>query len=143
VDTLSERDDDRFEEVLGRLDALVRRGQPNIEPPPPPIVLEASIPVLTEVYRPPAGEGVPEVITQPEGTTQQPGSTFEEKLDQIMATVLPVMMETLEDALWQKVQPALESAVKQALVDLRPQTQALLRQRLQHVLAQQKDQTDI
>jgi hypothetical protein len=137
VDTLSERDDDRFEEVLGRLDALVRRGQPDLEPPPPPFISEASIPVLTEVYQQPMADGVPEAIIRVEDSFKEPVPTAEESLEQALAMVLPVMLEILEDALWQKVQPALESAVKLALDDLRPHAEALLRQRLQHALAQQ------
>lgn len=135
---LPERDDERFEEVLERLDALVRRGQPDSDPPPPPpAVSEASIPVLTEVYRPEWVGAAPQQ-SAPEQPVA-PGLSAEEKLEQAVVAVLPVMTEVLETVLAQAVQPALERAI----ADLRPQMEAALRQRLQQALAQEQDQTEM
>ena len=134
---LPEHDDDRFEEVLGRLDALVHRDQPVVEPPP---VAETSIPVLTEVYQP-VQEEAKEVPAGMEALTQEAEASVEEKLEQAIAAVLPVMVGILEDVLELQTRPAMESALSQAIADLRPQTEALLRQRLQQALASEKSQT--
>ena len=134
---LPEHDDDRFEEVLGRLDALVHRDQPVVEPPP---VAETSIPVLTEVYQP-VQEEAKEVPAGMEALTQEAEMSVEEKLEQAVAAVLPVMVGILEDVLELQTRPAMESALSQAIADLRPQTEALLRQRLQQALASEKSQT--
>ena len=134
---LPEHDDDRFEEVLGRLDALVHRDQPVVEPPP---VAETSIPVLTEVYQP-VQEEAKEVPADMEALTQEAEMSVEEKLEQAVAAVLPVMVGILEDVLELQTRPAMESALSQAIADLRPQTEALLRQRLQQALASEKSQT--
>ncbi|HEY3328062.1 MAG TPA: hypothetical protein VGK14_12985 [Novimethylophilus sp.] len=141
TNVLPERDDDRFEEVLERLDALVRRGQPESDPPPPPpAVSEASIPVLTEVYRPELEEAVPHEPASEDAAL--PELSAEEKLEQAMDAALPVMTEVLENALAQTVRPALNKALDQAIAELCPQMEALLRQRLQQALAQE-DQTEI
>lgn len=138
TEILPERDDDRFEEVLGRLDALIRRGQPSIEPPPPPLVEDASIPVLTEVYQPAHEKRVEEIPTSSETLSLKPEVSIEEKFEQTVAAVLPEMVGILEDALALRVRPAMEEALGQVLADLRPQTEALLRLRLRQVLAQEE-----
>jgi hypothetical protein len=126
-DTLPARDDDRFEEVLGRLDALVRRGQPdNDPPPPPPAVSEATIPVLTEVYR-------PEFVVVDE-VARAPALSADEQLEQAMTLVLPVMAETVGAIMEETVRPALEQALRETLAELRPQVEDLLRQRLRQAL---------
>jgi len=134
-----EHDNDRFEEVLGRLDALVHRDQPAVEPPPP--VADSSIPVLTEVYQPGQKEEAAEVTAEIETLTPEAGVPVEEKLEQAVAAVLPVMVGILEDVLALQTRPAMESALSQAIADLRPQTEALLRQRLQQALALEKSQS--
>lgn len=143
TDLLPERDDDRFEEVLGRLDALVRRGQPSIEPPPPPIIESTSIPVLTEVYQPEQDERLAEIPTLTEALASKPAVSVEEKLEQMLLEVLPEMAGILEDALVQRLKPAMEDALARALADLRPQTEELLRQRLRQVLVQEESQKEI
>jgi hypothetical protein len=143
TDLLPERDDDRFEEVLGRLDALVRRGQPSIEPPPPPLIESASIPVLTEVYQPEQDERLAEIPTLTEALASKPAVSVEEKLEQMLLEVLPEMAGILEEALVQRLKPAMEDALARALADLRPQTEELLRQRLRQVLVQEESQKDI
>ncbi len=128
TDILPPRDDDRFEEVLGRLDALVRRGQPDYDPPPPPpAVSEATIPVLTEVYQPEAeiGTGIVEPAVE---------LSAEEQLEQAMAMVLPIMAETVGAILEETVRPELEQTLRQTLAELRPQMEELLRQRLRQAL---------
>lgn len=134
--TMPGRDDERFEEVLERLDALVRRGQPDADlpPPPPPAVSEASIPVLTEIYRPGSAEAEPA-----SGQPALPELSTAEKLEQAVAAALPVMTEVLEQVLAQTVRPALD----QAIADLRPQMEAVLRQRLLQALAQEQGQTEM
>lgn len=142
TNVLPERDDDRFEEVLERLDALVRRGQPESDPPPPPpAVSEVSIPVLTEVYRPELEEAAPHGSASEDAAL--PELSAEEKLEQAVVAVLPIMTEVLENTLAQTVRPALDKALDQAIADLRPQMEALLRQRLRQALAQEEDQTEI
>lgn len=143
TDLLPERDDDRFEEVLGRLDALVRRGQPSIEPPPPPIIESTSIPVLTEVYQPEQDERLAEIPTLTEALASKPAVSVEEKLEQMLLEVLPEMAGILEDALVQRLKPAMEDALARALADLRPQTEELLRQRLRQLLVQEESQKEI
>jgi hypothetical protein len=143
TDLLPERDDDRFEEVLGRLDALVRRGQPSIEPPPPPIIESTSIPVLTEVYQPEQDERLAGIPTLTEALASKPAVSVEEKLEQMLLEVLPEMAGILEDALVQRLKPAMEDALARALADLRPQTEELLRQRLRQVLVQEESQKEI
>lgn len=143
TDILPERDDDRFEEVLGRLDALVRRGQPTIEPPPPPLGEDASIPVLNEVYQPEQEERLKEIPILSETLSPESGVSIEEKLEQAVAAVLPEMVGILEDALVLRMRPALEEALGQALAELLPRTDALLRLRLRQVLVQEKSQTEI
>ena len=138
TDVLPERDDERFEEVLERLDALVRRGQPDSDPPPPPpAVSEASIPLLTEVYRPELDGAVLQESASERSVL--PELSAEEKLEQAVVAVLPVMTEVLEKVLAQSLRPALD----QAIADLRPQVEAVLRQRLLQALAQEQDQTEI
>lgn len=125
-----ERDDEHFEEVLGRLDSLIRRGQPPVQPPPPPQVSEATIPVLTEIYDGP-------VIEQLEAALPAaPQISDQEKLEQAVSTVLPMMVEILEETLIKEVRPAMDSALKRVLEDLRPQIEGMLRQRLQTLPAQ-------
>lgn len=135
-----ERDNEHFEGVLGRLDSLVRRGQPETPPPPPPPVSEATIPVLTEVYaaRP---ETVQTELPVTDILIEQaiPDVSAAEKLEQALAAVLPMMATVLEEALVMKVQPAMESALKQVLDDLHPQIELILRQRLQTLLAQDSE----
>ena len=143
TDILPERDDDRFEEVLGRLDALVRRGQPSIEPPPPPLVENASIPVLTEIYQPEQEERLAEIPTLSEALTSKPEVSVEDKLEQMLVAALPEMVGILEDALVQRVKPAMEDALAKVLEELRPQTEELLRQRLRQVLIQEESQKEI
>jgi hypothetical protein len=134
TEILPERDDGRFEEVLGRLDALVRRGQSEIEPPPPPLVEEPSIPVLTEVYQP--QEVRAEVIpTLSDAVLPAPEQSNEDNLELTLAMLLPEMERLVEDTLASEVKPALEQALNHALVDLRPHIEAALRQRLRQVLA--------
>lgn len=142
TEILPDRDDDRFEEVLGRLDALIRRGQPSIEPPPPPLVEDASIPVLTEVYQPAQEKRVEEIPALSETLSLKPEVSIEEKLEQTVAAVLPEMVGILEDALALRVRPAMEEALGKVLADLRPQTEALLRLRLRQVLAQEESQSE-
>ncbi len=125
-----ERNDEHFEEVLGRLDSLIRRGQPPVQPPPPPQVSEATIPVLTEIYDGPVMEQLE--ATLPAG----PQVSEQEKLEQAVSAVLPMMVEILEEALIREVRPAMESALKRVLEDLRPQIEGILRQRLQTLPAQ-------
>lgn len=142
-----DRNDEHFEEVLGRLDSLIRRDQAATQPPPPPPpVSEATIPVLTEVYAAtpePVLSDVP-VLTEvlPERVVIEVSAA--EKLEQAVAAVLPMMAEVLEDALVMKVQPVMESALKQVLNDLRPQIELILRQRLQALLTQEtENQTEM
>jgi hypothetical protein len=143
TDTLPERDDDRFEEVLGRLDALVRRGQPVVEPPPPPLVVDASIPVLIEVYQPEQEERLEAIPTLSEALPLVPELSVEERLDQALVAVLPEIVGVLEDALVLRVKPAMEEALAQALSDLRPQTEELLRQRLRQLLVPEESEPEI
>lgn len=124
----AERNDEHFEEVLGRLDSLIRRGQPPTQPPPPPSVSEATIPVLTEVYD---GAPVVDVPTEEEIVVSE-----QEKLELAVAAVLPMMVEVLEEALIREVRPAMEGALKRVLEDLQPQIEIMLRQRLQATPAQ-------
>lgn len=136
-----DRNDGHFEEVLGRLDSLIRQGQPAVPPPPPPPVSEATIPVLTEVYETspePAQPDVP-VLTEPVSKINVSETSAEEKLEQAVAAVLPMMAEALEEALLMKVQPAMERAFNQALEDLRPQIETILRQKLQTALTQDRE----
>jgi hypothetical protein len=141
TEMLPERDDGRFEEVLGRLDALVRRGQSEIEPPPPPLVEEPSIPVLTEIYQPQEvrAESIP---TLDDAVSLAPERSIEDKLQLMLAMLLPEMERLVEGALASQVKPALEQALNQAIVDLRPQIEAALRQRLRQVLAGKSDQAE-
>lgn len=134
------RDDERFEAVLGRLDTLIKRGQPDTPPPPPPAISEANIPVLTEVY-----QATPLLIESVADTrTDIPEISPEEKLEQAVAAVLPLMVNVMEEVLAMKVQPAIEVALNRALADLLPQTEEILRQRLQTLLTQEEeDQTEI
>jgi hypothetical protein len=125
----AERNDEHFEEVLGRLDSLIRRGQPPTQPPPPPSVSEATIPVLTEVY-----DGTP-VVDAP--TEEEIVVSEQEKLELAVAAVLPMMVEVLEEALIREVRPAMEGALKRVLEDLQPQIETMLRQRLQATPAQE------
>lgn len=130
-----ERDDDRFREVLGRLDALVRRSYPDDEPPlPPPAVSEATIPVLTDVYSPAAREE--DVHSLLPGTTAQ-------ALEQAVAEVLPGVVEALEDVLARQVRPALSVALDAAIADLRPQIEEKVRQYLLQAIAKGKDQVEM
>lgn len=150
---LPERDEDRFEEVLERLDALVRRGQPeNDPPPPPPAVSEASIPVLTEIYEPepqlahgPSASSA-ETLSAAESSAPiptAPGLSTEAKLEQAMGSVLPMMVDILAAALAQKVRPQLEQALDRILDDLRPELEEMLRQRLRQTLAAEENQTEM
>lgn len=143
------RDDERFEEVLERLDALVRRGQPEPEPPPPPPpVSEATIPVLTEVWAP-ASEPVSVAEgagTEPDASPAEPAGSPPAgglQLEQAMAEVLPVIAEVLETTLLNQLQPALDQAIGRTLAELRPQLEERLRQRLQQALAEDPGQTEI
>ena len=134
--------DEHFEEVLGRLDSLIRRDQLATQPPPPPPVSEATIPVLTEVYAVTAAPLQPEVPLLTEMVSGQ--EVIEEisaadKLEQAVAAALPAMAEELEALLIMKIQPAMERALEQILEDLRPQIESILHQRLQALLAQETD----
>jgi hypothetical protein len=132
LDMEDARNDEHFEEVLGRLDSLIRRGQPPTQPPPPPLVSEATIPVLTEVY-----EGA-EVFPS-DAPVVDVKITEQEKLELAVAAVLPMMVEVLEEALIREVRPAMEGALKRVLEDLQPQIEIMLRQRLQSPPAQDPD----
>lgn len=137
----AERDDDKFEEVLGRLDALIRRGQAVVDPPPPPpMATDTSIPVLTEVYQPDA-ESVR--LDTPVQQAMLPALPETDKLEQAVMAVLPLLEGVLEDMMVRQIQPAMEAALQQALADLRPQAEVLLRQRLGQLMAQEKDQTEM
>lgn len=137
-----ERNDEHFEAVLGRLDSLIRHGQPATPPPPPPPVSEATIPVLTEVYEAILEQPQPDVPVLPDNADPQVSAA--EKLEQAVAAVLPMMVKALEEVLVMKVKPAMEHAFNQALDDLRPQIEAVLRQQLQVALAQDSEnQTEI
>lgn len=129
------RDDDRFEEVLGRLDALVRRGQIDDERlPPPPVATENVIPVLTEVFVPGHtvnSEAIP-VLT--ETLSQEP----EVQLD----AMLPLMVRVIEESLIQQIQPALEEALKSKIAELRPQLDLLLRRQMQPGIVPEENQTE-
>lgn len=127
----AERNDEHFEEVLGRLDSLIRRGQPPTQPPPPPQVSEATIPVLTEVYD---GSAMLQAET---ALPVVPQMSEQEKLEQAVSAVLPMMVEILEETLIREVRPAMEGALKRVLEDLRPQIEGMLRQRLQTLPAQE------
>ncbi len=140
-----ERNDEHFEQILGRLDSLVRRGYSEAQPPPPPSVSEATIPVLTEIF-----EGVPEAEDAPatENTATPaeppPELTSEEKMEQAVAAVLPFMSSVLEEVLVERVKPAMETAIEQALVELRPQIEKNLRRHLEAVLTgSETGQTEI
>lgn len=130
-----ERDDDRFQEVLGRLDALVRRGHPGDEsPPPPPAVSEASIPVLTDVYLPDSEEG-PNLSS---------AEMAPETLAQAVAEVLPGVMEVLEDVFAREIKLAMSEALDAAIADVRPLVEERLRQHLLQILTKGGwDQTEI
>jgi len=116
-------DDGRFEAVLDRLDALVRRGQPVGDTEPPPAPSGPAIPMLTEVMVPDqsGGEDVPvltEVVQQASGQT----------LDMIV----PAMVEALEGELMRSLKPVLENALRSGIEAIRPQLEETLRQRLAH-----------
>ena len=113
VDDIPPRDDERFEEVLGRLDLLIRRNQSQSSPLPPPAVSEATIPVLTEEF-------VPEVPYQKPLTEEE---TAEALMERLVEAVMPVMMHALDDVL------------SQVIGEIRPKTEALLRQRIQQTLS--------
>ncbi len=137
-----ERNDEHFEEVLGRLDSLIRHGQPATPPPPPPPVSEATIPVLTEIY-----EVIPEQAGLPDSSASTGNTEIqvseEEKLEQAVIAVLPIMTAALEEALLINVKPAMEHAFSQALDSLRPQVETLLRQQLHTALMEsRKTQTE-
>lgn len=141
-----ERNDEHFEEVLGRLDSLIRRGQPEtlLQPPPPPIS-QTSIPVLTEVYEA-STEPVPSAPLLTDLISDQiiTEVSVAEKLEQAVAAVLPTMVAVLEEALAMKVQPAMERALSQVLDDLHPQIESILRQQLKTLLAQESgNQTEM
>jgi hypothetical protein len=123
------RNDEHFEEVLGRLDSLIRRNQPPTQPPPPPLVSEATIPVLTDVYE--GAEVLPSDVSVADAKISE-----QEKLELAVAAVLPMMVEVLEDALIREVRPAMENALKRVLEDLQPQIEIMLRQRLKAPPAQ-------
>jgi len=136
--------DEHFEEVLGRLDSLIRRDQPTIPPPPPPPVSEATIPVLTEVYAAAPAQAEVPLLTEIVFEREVVEVSTAEKLEQAVAAVLPVMVGVLEEALVMKIQPVMESALKQILEDLHPQIEPILRQRLQALLAQEaENQTEM
>lgn len=133
TETAPERDEDRFEEVLGRLDALVRRGQPN-EDPPPPAIENAAIPVLTEVLV----SGPAEVSD----TIPLLTDTLNLERNHAHELILPHLVKVVEDVLAQQIQPVLEEALRSRVAELRPQIETLLRQHLQQALAQEKNQIE-
>lgn len=135
TETIPERDDDRFEEVLGRLDALVKRGQRDEEPLPPPVVAESEIPVLTEVFSP--GQ-----VVDAEAIPLLADTLIQEQREPSLDAMLPLMVKVMEDALVQQVQPALEEVLRAKIKELRPQLDMLLRQHLQSTLVQEEHQTE-
>lgn len=132
TETLPERDDDRFEEVLGRLDALVRRGQRDESPPL--AVADVAIPVLTDVFLP---DQTGDMETIPLLT-----DALNQERDQPLDAILPLMVNVLEAALIQEIQPALEDALKIKVAELRPQLEYLLREQLRQALAREENQTE-
>lgn len=118
----AERDDQRFQEVLGRLDALVRRGQGGEAVPPPSGKEE--IPLLTEIYQP----GQPPLIEPPVLTDILPS---EEAGGHEFA---PLLARVMEDVLRQKVQPELTAAINEKMEELRPQLASWLQEALQRAL---------
>lgn len=140
MDHIPSRDDDRFEEVLGRLDALMRRDQP--PPGPPPLSpSENPIPVLTEIYVP---AGTAENL-QEDTSVVQGQLTADELMEQATAVVLPVMAQMIEDVLLSKIMPAVEGVIQQSLAELKPQLESLLRQHLTKQMSTQagEDQTEM
>lgn len=131
---LNGRDDDRFEEVLGRLDALVRRGQPVEDRPPPRIVPDPAIPVLTEVLL--TGKSAEE-DTIPLLTEE-----LSQDRDRVEKSVLQMLVNLVENTIVEQIQPALQEALVNKVAELRPQIEMLLRQRLQQTLTQKTDQTE-
>jgi len=122
-----QRDDERFQEVLGRLDALVRRGQPEDTPPPPPAISEATIPVLTDVYSP-----ADEVLRETHAAGRR-------EIEQIITDLLPEMMGMMESALLEQLKPALNASLNAAVAEIRPQIEDKIRQRLLQALAHEAD----
>lgn len=110
------RDGERFEEVLGRLDSLIRRNQSQSTPLPPPVVSEATIPVLTEEFFP--------EISQHKSLPED--ETAEVLMERLVEAVMPVMMHALDEVL------------SQVIGEIRPKTEALLRQRIQQTLSQKE-----
>jgi hypothetical protein len=135
TETAPERDDDHFEEVLGRLDALVKRGQGDGESLPPPVGTEVPIPLLTEVF-------LHDQTGDIEAIPLLTDALSSERVQPLDAAILPLMVKVLEDALMQQVQPALENALKTRIAELRPQLEEILRQHLQQALARGENQTE-
>jgi hypothetical protein len=128
-DTLSQRDDERFQEVLGRLDALVRRGRSDdTPPPPPPAISEASIPVLTEVYL--AGDA--------EQLRPHQGSGLPQEIEMAICAAVPEMAKMLADAVESQVKPAVNQVLDAVIAEMRPHIEENIRQRLMQALARQR-----
>lgn len=127
--TDSLRDDERFQAVLGRLDALVRRSQPEDgPPPPPPAVSEATIPVLTDVYLPADQENSAPLSVPPS-----------RNVEDAITEMLPEMVKILVDELEQQAKPALSQVFDTVIAEMRPQIEEHIRQRLSQALAKRAD----
>ena len=111
--------DERFDEILSRLDALVKRGNPIPDAPPP---LDAGIPVLTELYQPEMQGDASSVFPVRENVNPS--------MEVILEAIIPSLLDTLEKALSQNLKPALEAAINEKLEELRPQLKAMLVQQL-------------
>ncbi|GBG13552.1 hemolysin D [Novimethylophilus kurashikiensis] len=122
----TQRDDERFQQVLGRLDALVRRGQGDeMPPPPPPAVSEATIPVLTEVYQPEESEQL-----RPHGE-----QSLLHEVEAVVLDAVPEMAKMLADAVESQVKPTVNQVLDAVIAEMRPQIEEKIRQRLMQALA--------
>jgi hypothetical protein len=122
----TQRDDERFQQVLGRLDALVRRGRgDDMPPPPPPAVSEATIPVLTEVYQPGDAEQL-----RPSGE-----QGLLQEVEAVVSEAVPEMAKMLADAVESQVKPAVNQVLDAVIAEMRPQIEEKIRQRLMQALA--------
>jgi hypothetical protein len=123
----AERDDQRFQEVLGRLDALVRRGQGSGTAPPPSG--KGEIPVLTEIYQPDQQPLIePPLLTDILPSEEVGGHGF-----------ASLLVQVVEEVLRQKVQPELTAAINEKMGELRPQLEGWLQEALQRALGSKVD----
>ncbi len=113
--TVSATDDD----VLGRLNALLNRDRHAAADVPPPPAALPEVPLLTDIYVPPA-----------------PATAASDPAEALVQAAVPMMVKVVEEVLASYAKPAIDEAIGRAVADMQPRIDALLRQQLKEMLAQ-------